>query len=221
MLLLVLFFIFLVDAEKNQLENGECQKVLLDAGATKQFPIHVYHAIHAITVQDLKIFEPTANENNSVPTINKDKKSPNRLLLNAPDISSANGAQFKTDAMKMLDLVLSDMDEKRYYQYEYSVLEEIVHMAHMREFWFSVLNEYNQLKKSIKTEDKLCKCVLDIENNGILDIFRTAANSSYGIEKEHTPLCEDTLRYRKLDGVMSILLHSSMVFTEGLENFNP
>jgi len=174
--------------------------VFSEAGVTEHFPAHVYHAIHSITLNDLKMFEPTVTENNLVPTINKDKTSANRVLLNAPDIKSKNEAQFKTDAMKILDLILSDIDQKRYYQNEYSVLEEIVHTAHMREFWANVLVEYKKIQSSVHNDKPICSCVLDIESNGVMDVFRTVANASAQFESKHSPLCEDTLRYKKLDG---------------------
>jgi hypothetical protein len=48
-----------------------CQKVLLDGGASSKFDEHAGHAIHSLTVEDLKRFEPTVTANNKVPTVNR------------------------------------------------------------------------------------------------------------------------------------------------------
>ena len=48
-----------------------CRQVLAAAGAGAKFVEHAGHAIHSLTVDDLKRFEPTVTADNRVPTVNR------------------------------------------------------------------------------------------------------------------------------------------------------
>lgn len=187
-----------------------CQDILRRARASSKFGENVYHATHAITVNDLKKFEPTATERNNVPTVNHDRNSPDQILFHAPDIKSDEENLFKTDMIKVLNLILTHINDKNYYEVGYSTLEQIVHTAHMHEFWENVLIDYKKLKKSNLTDDEsLCKCVLDIEHNGVMDVFRYAITDA---PDTNNTTCDSTLRYDRLDGVRKLKLKNKTEF---------
>jgi len=191
-------FVFLIAANAATISN-ECQSILKDQGiSSDNFAIHVYHAIHTVTLDDLKMFEPTVTENNRVPTLTRDNYPNRRVLKQTPNIRTKNHDRFKTDAMKMLDLVLSDLSDRQYFQPGYSVLEELVHNVHMHEFLANMLGEYQKLKSNpTKISSNVCKCVLDVDNNGIMEVLNSAAHNNVSAI---APACEDTVRYQKLDG---------------------
>ena len=51
--------------------DRNCKQVLAAAGAGDKFVEHAGHAIHSLTVDDLKRFEPAVTADNKVPTVNR------------------------------------------------------------------------------------------------------------------------------------------------------
>lgn len=96
---------------------SDCSSIMKQAGASSLFPEHAGHAVHALTVQDLKKFEPTVTENNRVPTVNRDMAASDGVLLFAPDFKSPDNDKFMTDIMKILDVVLTHMDDRMYFRF--------------------------------------------------------------------------------------------------------
>lgn len=137
------------------------------------FPIHVGHAIHPMTVETLKRFEPTATAANKVPTVDQYAKfSDNVLRLNAPDEPSTL-KKFRTDAMNVLDGVLMHMDQN--VDVQYTMLEQVVHAFHMEEMWAEIVPVYQKIKANPPANlVQTCKCAMDVENNGILQALRIA-----------------------------------------------
>jgi hypothetical protein len=178
--------------------DSSCDQVFKNENISPKFPLHVYHILHAVTLNDLKKFEPSTTENNRVPTIDHDRIAKQRILYHTPDVKTGDEMSFKTDMMRVLDLTLSAMDNKQYYENDYSVLEQVVHRAHLHEFFETVLEEYNKLKKTTGPTAGLCQCVMDVENNGVMALLRIAAAKSTFVQSEG--VCENTLRYSILDG---------------------
>jgi len=178
--------------------SDQCPTLLKQAGASEKFPERVVHAIHAITLNDLKKFEPDVTEKNNVPTVNRDKNSPIWVLPNAPDIKSKDEDKFNTTTMKLLDLVLSHIDDRVYFESDYTLIEQIVHTAHMQDHRMQVKVDYDKIKKTRTSDDtELCRCVLDTENNGIGAIL--IAGHGKGLINHGTMTDQGALRYSRLD----------------------
>jgi len=180
--------------------TSECPSLLKKAGASEKFAERVVHAIHAITVSDLKKFEPKATEKNQVPTVNRDKTSTFLVLPNAPDIKSVDEDRFTTATMKLLDLILSHIDDRMYYESDYTLIEQIIHTAHMQDHRMEVKVHYDKLKKTrLSNDTELCGCVLDTRSNGILDILIVAAKYAHDHSQKISNIDQGTLRYSRLD----------------------
>lgn len=77
-----------------------CHQVFQKNNLSDNFPNHVGHAIHAITLTDLKKFEPSTDENNRVPTINRSGKTKDPILYHTPDIKIGDETDFRTEMIK-------------------------------------------------------------------------------------------------------------------------
>jgi len=150
-----------------------CDATLKAAGATARFPGIVAHGIHSITVEQLRKFKPDVTEKNAIPTTNSDLTSIQPLLFHAPNEPDL-GQSFKTDGMRALDQVLSHMDNINNDIGRYGTLDRLVHALHMREVWHEAQTPYEQLKKQPPTTD-VCKCALDVDNNGVVKVLRLIA----------------------------------------------
>lgn len=149
----------------------ECQVLLKQAGVADNFGFRVAHAIHSMTVLDLKSFDPNANEKNFVPTINKNLTSDQAILPYAPDTKTVDTDRFLTAPMKKLDLILSHMDEKDYDVKGYSTLERVAHVFHMGEVFAQMKIHFDRLKMN-PPSNQTCNCVMDVDNNGIVKMLR-------------------------------------------------
>uniref|UniRef100_A0A914C1M5 Uncharacterized protein n=1 Tax=Acrobeloides nanus TaxID=290746 RepID=A0A914C1M5_9BILA len=151
-----------------------CTKVLKSAHASENFGENVAHALHSITVRELRKFESNVTEENNIPTINVDLTSDQAILPYAPDRRGPNEDLFSDDAMKTVDEVLSHMDDPNYMIKGYNTIERLVHAFHMKTMWVSVREEYEKIKMD-PPKEVICHCVLDIENNEVLNMLRYIA----------------------------------------------
>jgi len=150
-----------------------CAKVLENGGATKGFTLSVTHAIHSMTVNVLKKFDPLASEHNFVPTMNMDSQSEQAILSYAPDLKSKDADMFLTDGMKTLDMVFSHMNDKNWDIPGFTTLDRVTHAFHMQEFWAHVEKEYGKIGTTIPVPNQaFCQCASDVENNGIMKTMR-------------------------------------------------
>lgn len=67
--------------------TSRCSKYLSGAGLSSTFNESIGHAIHSMTVQGLQLFNPRANQNNKVPTVNHNLHVENgaKVLMYAPN----------------------------------------------------------------------------------------------------------------------------------------
>jgi len=153
-----------------------CDVCLTNLGVSKSFDAMVAHGVHSMTVDDLKKFDSLATENNFVPTIDFDLHSEHAILPYAPDLKNDENETSLTEGMKVLDLVLSHMNEKHWDISAFNPLERIVHAFHMREVWARVKIEFDKINKTVQAPDsEACQCIMDLENNGIMKVMRFMA----------------------------------------------
>jgi len=172
----IFVFALLVGSAVGADGNPVCTTVLKNAGASPQFATLVGHAVHSLTVDDLRKFEPTVTEANKVPTINEYAKlSSDVLHRNARKKSEvSNGDRFMTEGFNTLDLVLRNMDSRK--GLDWTTLEDVAHTFHMQEMWARLVPVYQKIKANPPADVVgACKCAMDVENNGILQTLRVAA----------------------------------------------
>lgn len=174
--ILSLVFVSLALTTAAPSSDASCPLVLASSGCNEKFPGLVAHAIHSITVEDLKAFEPTVTEeNNRVPTINMDLSSSQAIVPFAQNqIKTDVSEKFITTGMETLDIVLSRMNQQHWDVTGFNALEKVVHAFHMREVWARVLVEYKRIKAQ-PPSDEFCRCAMDVENNGIMKMMRFTA----------------------------------------------
>ena len=76
-----------------------------------------------------------------------------------------------------MDSVLTHMDNPNYDMRLYTPLERIVHGAHMQEVWQEAGEVFNRMKVGAggNIPAEVCKCMKNIESNGILKMLRLIA----------------------------------------------
>ena len=132
-------------------EGIKCRQILRKAGFSDNFNETIAHAIHSMTVEGLQAFNPRANEDNRVPTVNMDRKSSRKVIPFAPDYALCS--DFETSTMNLVDKILSNIGEDNDgLGPNWSPVERIVHALHMRDLW-----------------DVICDCLVDTLNNGIFE----------------------------------------------------
>jgi len=161
------------DVDLSKIETGTCTEMMNAADISYRFAPVVGHGVHSIKVEDLQQFEPSATENNTIPTVNLDLASDVPILGYAP--SSGQRSMFATPGMRMTDRVLSHMDDNHHDIRQYSPLEKLVHALHMQEVWYKARDVYRHLASVAPPTQQLCGCVLDFDNNGIMKMLRFLA----------------------------------------------
>ena len=142
---------------------------------TQQFPGIVSHAIHSLSLQDLRhYFEPNADELNGIPNVNLDLEADEEVLMNAPNTNYEEG--FITMGLRAVDQALSHMDNPHYDMGIYTTLERLVHTLHMQETWEMIKPIYEGLKANPPKDKNVCSCVKDIQNNGVLEFLHFIAS---------------------------------------------
>ncbi|XP_032233064.1 uncharacterized protein LOC116615510 [Nematostella vectensis] len=145
----------------------DCSDVYQSYDLSKNFNETIAHAIHSMTVQGLRLFNPRANPDNRVPTVNHDIKDAKHLVLPyAPD--SPTGEDFSTDTMNIIDSVLSRIGkDDDGLGPNWSAVERVVHTFHMIDVWKTIKGVYDDTVALHPPQNFLCECLLDTHSNGI------------------------------------------------------
>lgn len=79
--------LFATMAVMHAIPTPRCAMQLRAAGLSSNYNESIAHAIHSMTVQGLKLFNPRANGNNNIPTVNHNLHDKNgvKVLMYAPD----------------------------------------------------------------------------------------------------------------------------------------
>ncbi|WAR26832.1 LOW QUALITY PROTEIN: hypothetical protein MAR_012536 [Mya arenaria] len=80
----------------------DCGRAFPQAGISRNYNETIAHAIHAMTVTGLKIFNPKATAVNYVPTVNQDLNQPETVLAHAPEVPLGN--DFSTLTMNIVPI---------------------------------------------------------------------------------------------------------------------
>eukprot|EP00754_Rhynchopus_humris_P040843 Rhum_TRINITY_DN24017_c0_g1::Rhum_TRINITY_DN24017_c0_g1_i1::g.179169::m.179169 len=83
--------------------TGRCPgSVYRAAGLSAGFNETIGHAIHSMTVEGLRLFNPRATGANRVPTVNRDMSSPTKVVPYAPEVELPRDTGFATTPMKVI-----------------------------------------------------------------------------------------------------------------------
>lgn len=114
-----------------------CRDLFPISGLSSRFNETIAHAIHSLTVEGLKLFDPQATSVNHIPTVNHDLSAPNKVLPDAP--SKPIGHDFETDTMNVLDSIMSNLGSHNDgLPPNWSAVERVAHSFHMWDLWMKV-----------------------------------------------------------------------------------
>ncbi|XP_033744443.1 uncharacterized protein LOC117330339 [Pecten maximus] len=146
--------------------NRHCPDVLAKAGLTTKYNETIAHAVHSMTVEALKLFNPRATSNNKVPTVNQDLNQSQKVLPYAPEAHTGNG--FSTMTMNIIDGILSTIGHSNDgLGPNWSPIERVAHVFHMWDLWHKIYSTAWQDIQADTPSQATCDCVLDVDNNGV------------------------------------------------------
>merc|ERR1712168_1596048 len=146
-------------------DQEKCEAAAQTVGVdVENFKYHVGHMIHSLTVEDVRFFfDENFPIDNNIPTVNTNLIGP-PVLPHTPSFPS----KFKFPLGRTLDKILLNNDDTSSYSIkDFTSLEELAHAAHMYEMLLSVSKTF-KLLVDVDTKN-ICPCIVDEENNGILD----------------------------------------------------
>jgi len=165
----MLAVLFLVILSTSQLLTAgkNCAKLLGRKDITADYPRHVAHGTHSLTLNDIQaFFKADADENNGITIVNFNLTDENVLLPNAPSIESG----FSFSAMFALDHVLSNMEDNAYDFKNGNALDRLAHNLHMQETWAKAAKVYKDKKmKKLNSQKRLCSCLDEVYGNWITE----------------------------------------------------
>ena len=148
----------------------DCNQLLTSSGFSRNFNETIAHAIHSMTVEALKTFNPRATEQNNIPTVNLDRSSSEKVLPHAP--SKPMGNDFSSRSMNLIDSILSDIgNPKDGLGPMWSPVERIAHSFHMWDLWTRILEVFEEKVVQRPPTDTVCTCLVDTKSNGIYKVI--------------------------------------------------
>lgn len=131
-----------VSAEPSQI----CREAFYKSGLSTNYNETIAHAVHSMSVEGLRLFDPMASEQNKVPTVNQDLSQEQKVLNYAPHFHTST--DFATSTMNMIDKILSTVgNSKDGLGPHWSSVERIAHVFHMWDLWQKVcFNLYSLLR---------------------------------------------------------------------------
>ena len=167
-----MFFIFIDNSCPFVGTRSICCKVMKNSGIElSTFNDSVAHGIHGITVEQINsLFNGNVTEYNNVPTTNVNLYGDERVLSSAPRANK--NPKFLTPTMNMIDFILSNNDDTHGFLISgISSLEKLVHSAHMEEVYVRTKIVYENIISNPPKDPRLCNCVTDENNNGIMGML--------------------------------------------------
>lgn len=156
--------------------ENQCATEMEKGGLSTDFAKHVSHAIHSLTVEDIRMyFDKNVGENNNIPVVNPKLRDQPRVLDNAPFIRYDE--DFKTDGMKHFDVIMKGVNMDGWRLTSFELLERLSHVYHMSEIWHAAGEKYKEIvnRKELDVDSVLCDCVRDTEGNGLAKYLQLTA----------------------------------------------
>ncbi|KAL0479311.1 hypothetical protein AKO1_007026 [Acrasis kona] len=154
---------------------NNCPALYKQSNLSPIFNETIAHAIHSMTVQGLRLFNPRATANNKIPTVNQNLHNGDKVVAFAPEDPVGN--DFFDFTMNMIDRVLTNVGtHDDGLGHHWSPAERIVHVFHMWDLWLHIQPYYQRIASSSPVSDALCECLLDTKTNGIYNNVGWVAN---------------------------------------------
>jgi len=158
-----------------------CEEIYNGTG----FGAAIAHGIHSLTLNDLRhYFFHSTTEENGVPVVDMTLNSSTPVLLHAPLLKG--DSNFDSMGLNIADRVLSHMDDNMYAVKNYNGLERIIHDLHMHEIWKMTRPSFKKLMRR-PADNNICKCVVDISNNGVMEQLNITADKIRNPENYYKP----------------------------------
>lgn len=171
----LLFLVAIGVATAVPTQSRLCPILLREQGFSANFNETIAHAIHSMTVEGLQLFNPRATEQNTVPTVNMDRHSDEKVVPFAPE--DRLGEAFFTPTMNTIDKILNNVGKDNDGLGPYwSPLERVVHKFHMWDVWMRLKKTYEESTVSNPPTDEVCDCLTDVKSNGIYDAVAWVSN---------------------------------------------
>jgi len=169
-----LVLMLLSDAQEVTAAPGQanCGKLMQAAGTTAQFDQNVAHAIHSMSLETLRKFEPSVSDNNLVTNLNKLVPSSSTHNIQFSNLSKSSPLAFATDGMRLLNSLFDKMDTKTDIEL---TLIQVLHAFHMEEMGAQIFPVYQRLQSKRQVFNNpwlVCQCATDVDNNGITKALR-------------------------------------------------
>jgi len=154
------------DVPGTDVTDGDCFSILETSQAlSAKHPQRIAHGVHDLTLADLRhYFNPSANETNNIPTVNRNLSSSEPILNDAPDIGRSG--RFQTMGLLVAEEVVLNED-RDWDLHNADTLDKLLHALHMHEMWTETSRVYQNLLANPPTNPNICPCLVDVENNGI------------------------------------------------------
>ena len=110
-----------------------------------------------------------ATVDNRVPTVNMDRRSPQKVIPFAPEDNL--GSDFKEMTMNTIDKILSNIGKDNDgLGPNWSPLERVVHKFHMWDVWYQVHEIFESKVLQNPPKPEVCSCLMDTGSNGIYQV---------------------------------------------------
>merc|ERR1719341_1408251 len=155
--------------------DGDCLSILEQSQVLSvTYPNRIAHGIHSLTLADLRhYFNPNANETNNIPTVNRNLSASSEPILNdAPDLGRSD--RFQTMGLLVAEEVVLNEDGD-WDMHNADILGKLLHALHMHEMWTETSKVYQNLLANPPADPNICRCLADVENNGIFFNLRNIA----------------------------------------------
>ena len=184
-------------------KTPDCCARMAEAGIElKNFNMSVAHGIHSLSIEHIKhYFNAVVPQNNGIPTVNTDFTGEDVI----PSVPSINkDPEILSLNMQVLDFIFRNNDDKnRFWVRGLSHVEKLAHAAHMDELWTRTKSVYEEIRRNPPTDNLVCSCITDEENNGIIESLKVISNTlrNFGvldeIDKPSTDLPNAMLRRKR------------------------
>merc|ERR1712002_241697 len=159
-----LFILAVIFVSNARAQN--CTEVLDELGLNHTAPM-IAHATHSLTLNMIRhYFNPNADENNNISTVNLNRREPNHLHDHALLIDLEDS--FDYPPFFEIDYIFSNMDDRKFGIKHANVKDRIVHAIHMHRMWEKASSFYEQLLE-IPPADDVCACLISTHEEDIMN----------------------------------------------------
>merc|ERR1712070_79643 len=171
-------------------DDSPCPGRMKDFGLSHRFDETVAHAIHDISLDDLRKFNPHTPDENNIPVVDVTYSTQWQEQVRPHAIPRQTSDAFETDVMNRFDNIMAPedggvdhegkplpgLDDK--IEISWRILDRIGHMLHMRDTTAKIRHKYQSMQDGHDdVSDNVCTCVNEIDHNGVKERLKFIADS--------------------------------------------